>query len=106
MVGGLGMAAGANFGDDHAMFEAVHGTAPDIAGQGIANPLAVMLAGVLMLGISGWSRVDSAPQRIHEVLAKSASGRRTGWKRQHGPVHRRDHPPSPLEGAEKPLVVP
>lgn len=49
LVGGLGVAAGANLGERHAMFEAVHGTAPDIAGKGIANPLALMLAGVMML---------------------------------------------------------
>ena len=49
LVGGLGMAPGANIGRDAALFEAVHGTAPDIAGQGIANPLALMLAGCMML---------------------------------------------------------
>jgi isocitrate dehydrogenase (NAD+) len=49
LVGGLGLTPGANIGYDHAIFEAVHGTAPDIAGQGIANPTAVMLAGCQML---------------------------------------------------------
>ena len=49
LVGGLGMAPGANIGLDAAIFEAVHGSAPDIAGKGIANPLALLLAAALML---------------------------------------------------------
>jgi isocitrate dehydrogenase (NAD+) len=49
LVGGLGMAPGANIGTDAAIFEAVHGSAPDIAGRGLANPIALMLAAALML---------------------------------------------------------
>ena len=49
LVGGLGMAPGANIGEDAAIFEAVHGSAPDIAGKGIANPVALMLAAAMML---------------------------------------------------------
>jgi isocitrate dehydrogenase (NAD+) len=49
LVGGLGMAPGANIGHDAAIFEAVHGSAPDIAGKGVANPIALMLAAALML---------------------------------------------------------
>ena len=49
LVGGLGMAPGANIGKDAAIFEAVHGSAPDIAGKGIANPTAIMLAAAMML---------------------------------------------------------
>jgi isocitrate dehydrogenase (NAD+) len=49
LVGGLGLAPGANIGDRAAIFEAVHGSAPDIAGQGIANPSAHMLAAAMML---------------------------------------------------------
>jgi len=49
LVGGLGMAPGANIGKDAAIFEAVHGSAPDIAGKGIANPIALMLAAAMML---------------------------------------------------------
>ena len=49
LVGGLGMAPGANIGDGAAIFEAVHGSAPDIAGKGVANPLAMLLAAALML---------------------------------------------------------
>jgi isocitrate dehydrogenase (NAD+) len=49
LVGGLGMTPGANIGADAAIFEAVHGSAPDIAGKGIANPIALMLAAAMML---------------------------------------------------------
>jgi isocitrate dehydrogenase (NAD+) len=49
LVGGLGMAPGANIGADAAIFEAVHGSAPDIAGKGIANPIAILLAAAMML---------------------------------------------------------
>ncbi len=49
LIGGLGMAPGANIGDDSAIFEAVHGSAPDIAGKNIANPSALMLAAALLL---------------------------------------------------------
>ncbi len=49
LVGGLGMVPGANMGEKDAVFEAVHGSAPDIAGKGIANPTAMMLSSVLML---------------------------------------------------------
>ncbi len=49
LVGGLGIVPGANMGERHAVFEAVHGSAPDIARQGIANPTALMQSGVLML---------------------------------------------------------
>ena len=49
LVGGLGMTPGANIGADAAIFEAVHGSAPDIAGKGIANPIAIMLAAAMML---------------------------------------------------------
>jgi isocitrate dehydrogenase (NAD+) len=49
LVGGLGVVPSANIGDDCAMFEAVHGTAPDIAGKGLANPTALLLSAILML---------------------------------------------------------
>jgi isocitrate dehydrogenase (NAD+) len=49
LVGGLGMAPGSNIGTDAAIFEAVHGSAPDIAGKGIANPTALLLAAAMML---------------------------------------------------------
>jgi isocitrate dehydrogenase (NAD+) len=49
LVGGLGLVPGGNIGDDYAIFEAVHGSAPDIAGRGIANPSALLQSGILML---------------------------------------------------------
>ncbi len=50
LVGGLGVVPGGNFGEHVAVFEAVHGTAPDIAGKGLANPTALMMSAVMMLG--------------------------------------------------------
>jgi isocitrate dehydrogenase (NAD+) len=49
LVGGLGLVPGANIGKDYAVFEAVHGSAPDIAGKNLANPMAVLFSGILML---------------------------------------------------------
>ena len=49
LVGGLGLAAGANLGWEYAVFEPVHGSAPDIAGRGIANPVAMILSGAMLL---------------------------------------------------------
>ncbi|MDD3759396.1 MAG: NADP-dependent isocitrate dehydrogenase [Acidithiobacillus sp.] len=54
-VGGIGMAPGANLSDTHAIFEATHGTAPDIAGQGKANPSSLILSGVMLLEHLGWT---------------------------------------------------
>jgi isocitrate dehydrogenase (NAD+) len=59
LVGGLGLAPGANIGENAAMFEAVHGSAPDIAGQGIANPSALLLAAAQML-----SHMDREPLAV------------------------------------------
>lgn len=53
LIGGLGMAPGANIGQNEAIFEAVHGSAPDIAGKGVANPCAVLLAAAQMLSYLG-----------------------------------------------------
>ena len=49
LVGGLGVVPSGNIGDESAMFEAVHGTAPDIAGKGLANPTALLMSGIMML---------------------------------------------------------
>ena len=65
LVGGLGVVPGANIGDQIAVFEAVHGTAPDIAGKGIANPLAVLMSGLLMLEYVGERKVA---QRIEKAV--------------------------------------
>jgi len=72
LVGGLGIVPGANIGDRHAIFEAVHGTAPDIAGKGIANPTALMQSAVLMLAHLGEREAAGKLQRaIEQVYADS-----------------------------------
>jgi isocitrate dehydrogenase (NAD+) len=65
LVGGLGVVPSANIGDDCAMFEAVHGTAPDIAGKGLANPTALLMSATLMLDHLG---ERTAAERIHKAL--------------------------------------
>jgi isocitrate dehydrogenase (NAD+) len=65
LVGGLGIVPGANIGDHHAIFEAVHGTAPDIAGRGLANPTALMQSAALMLSHLG--ERDAAQRLQHAV---------------------------------------
>lgn len=82
-VGGLGVAPGANIGDKYAIFEAVHGSAPDIAGQGIANPLSLMMSGVMMLNHIAETRNDpsalAAANRIKGAYNKAlAEGQTTG----------------------------
>lgn len=70
LVGGLGVVPGANIGDDCAIFEAVHGSAPDIAGQGIANPLALIMSGVMMLNHIGESEAARSIKTAYDgVLA-------------------------------------
>jgi isocitrate dehydrogenase (NAD+) len=67
LVGGLGLIPGANLGDDAALFEAVHGSAPDIAGKNLANPAAVIMAGIMMLNHFG---EFEAAKRIKAALEK------------------------------------
>jgi isocitrate dehydrogenase (NAD+) len=67
LVGGLGVVGSANIGDEAAMFEAVHGTAPDIAGKGLANPTALLMSSILMLDHLG---ERSAARRIEAALEK------------------------------------
>jgi isocitrate dehydrogenase (NAD+) len=66
LVGGLGLAPGANIGSEHAIFEAVHGSAPDIAGMNLANPTALILASAMMLDHLGES---AAAGRIERAVA-------------------------------------
>lgn len=72
LVGGLGLAPGANIGDGCAVFEAVHGSAPDIAGKGIANPTALMLSAVMMLNHLG--ELDAAGRLLHAIEHVYADG--------------------------------
>ncbi len=68
LVGGLGIVPGANMGETHAVFEAVHGSAPDIAGQGKANPTALMLSSVMMLTHLGENAASHKLQRAVEAV--------------------------------------
>lgn len=70
LVGGLGLAPSANLGEKHAVFEPVHGSAPDIAGKGIANPLACILTAALMLQHLGESETAQRIERaVDQVLS-------------------------------------
>jgi len=73
LVGGLGIVPGANMGESHAVFEAVHGSAPDIAGQGKANPTALMLSAVMLLTHLG--EADAAQKLQHAVEAVYREGK-------------------------------
>jgi len=74
LVGGLGVVPGANIGKDCAIFEAVHGTAPDIAGKNIANPLAMILSGIMLLRHMGEEAIASNLERaIHKVVGEGKS---------------------------------
>jgi len=75
LVGGLGLAASANVGEGRGLFEPVHGSAPDIAGRGVANPLAAILAGALLLDFLG---ERETAERVHAaVWSTLADGPRT-----------------------------
>jgi isocitrate dehydrogenase (NAD+) len=74
LVGGLGLAPGANIGHGGAIFEAVHGTAPDIAGKGIANPSALVLAACMMLE---YMNEDERASRIRNALESTIREKKT-----------------------------
>lgn len=83
LVGGLGVVPGANIGEDIAIFEAVHGSAPDIAGKGIANPLALLMSAVMLLNYihetQGDEDAKAAANRIKAAYNQSlADGQKTG----------------------------
>jgi isocitrate dehydrogenase len=68
-VGGLGMAPGANIGDEHGVFEATHGTAPKYAGQDMVNPASLILSGVMMFQFMGWKEAaDLIEKGITEAI--------------------------------------
>ncbi len=73
LIGGLGLAPGANIGEQGAVFEAVHGSAPDIAGQGIANPTALLMSGILMLRHIG--EHEAANRTEKAMMAVFAEGK-------------------------------
>jgi isocitrate dehydrogenase (NAD+) len=72
-IGGLGLTPSGNIGDNSAIFEAVHGTAPDIAGKDLANPTALLLSSVMMLRYMKW---NSFANLIEQAILKTiASGK-------------------------------
>ncbi len=73
LIGGLGLAPGSNIGEQGAVFEAVHGSAPDIAGQGVANPTAILMSGIMMLRHLGEN--DAADRAEKAMLAVFAEGK-------------------------------
>ena len=84
LVGGLGLVPGANLGDEVAIFEAVHGSAPDIAGQNIANPTALLQSSILMLrhlNLSSYAnQIEKAMMAVYEdglYLTKDVGGEAT-----------------------------
>jgi isocitrate dehydrogenase (NAD+) len=82
LVGGLGVVPGANIGDDGAVFEAVHGSAPDIAGKGVANPLALLMSATMMLNYLADTRHDEDCRKIAQAIRVAydktvADGRKT-----------------------------
>ena len=77
LIGGLGMAPGGNIGKDAAIFEAVHGSAPDIAGKGLANPSALLLAAAMMLEhVDEHERAERLRTALHTTI--NTDGIRTG----------------------------
>src|SRR5207344_956277 len=71
LVGGLGLAAGANLGWEYAVFEPVHGSAPDIAGRGIANPIAMILSGAMLLRhLQEPAAADAVERAVDRVLER------------------------------------
>jgi isocitrate dehydrogenase (NAD+) len=72
LVGGLGVVPGSNIGDDAAVFEAVHGSAPDIAGKGIANPLAIIMSGVMMLNHLHEEAIATKIKQAYDAVLEEA----------------------------------
>lgn len=87
LVGGLGLIPGANIGEDKAIFEAVHGSAPDIAGQGLANPTALLLSGCMMLD---YIDEKDAADRIRKALDTVLSDKTNFTRDLGGTVGTRD----------------
>ncbi|MEI9948886.1 MAG: isocitrate/isopropylmalate family dehydrogenase [Pseudomonadota bacterium] len=89
LVGGLGVTPGANIGDNDAVFEAVHGSAPDIAGKNLANPLALLMSGAMMLKHLADTRGDEAcrlagrtdPSRLRSRARRRPENPRYRWNR-------------------------
>jgi len=86
LVGGLGLAPAANIGKDAAMFEAVHGSAPDIAGLGVANPSSLILSGAMLLDHVGQGEVAA---RVRQALQKAIANPEHRTRDLGGPLNTR-----------------
>ena len=103
LVGGLGVAPGANHGEGVAVFEAVHGSAPDIAGQGIANPLALMRSAILMLRHLGQ---NTAVDRIRGALYETIVTQKVMTRDLGGEASTREFTDSVVESIESGAIRP
>ena len=75
LIGGLGLTPSGNIGDECSIFEAVHGSAPDIAGKGLANPTALLLSSIMMLQHMGLTEhADKIQKAIFDTLAEGKVG--------------------------------
>ncbi|NLB33640.1 MAG: NAD-dependent isocitrate dehydrogenase, partial [Tissierellia bacterium] len=87
LIGGLGMAPSANIGDDTAIFEPVHGSAPDIAGKNIANPTSAILSAIMLLRYIGENK---AALKIENALKKVLKNKDLHTKDIGGPLSTRE----------------
>ena len=74
LIGGMGMAPSADIGDDRAIFQPSHGTAPDIAGKGIANPIAMVLSAAMMCYYLGNKRYNATLEEVARLIEKGVEG--------------------------------
>lgn len=110
LVGGLGVAPGGNIGQDSAVFEAVHGSAPDIAGKGLANPTAILLSGLQMLrylGLNGYAkRIEDALQQTLEAGIKTGDlGGKASTQEFTDAICSRTAPEDTVSGQETPTKI-
>ena len=73
LTGGMGVAPSADVGDDHAVFQPCHGSAPDIAGRGTANPLAAILSGAMLLEYLSRTKNNPAPGHAAGLIEQAVS---------------------------------
>lgn len=78
MIGGLGLTPSGNIGRDASIFEAVHGSAPDIAGQGKANPTALLLSSLMMLRYVTFPQINCVQRRAIDCLSADGEHRHMG----------------------------
>jgi 3-isopropylmalate dehydrogenase len=86
LVGGLGVAPSADVGDRHAVFQPCHGTAPDLMGQGLANPLAAILSGVMMLDHLADTHADPAPRAAARAVENAVMSALAAGEAQTGDI--------------------